>query len=184
MDLRKKYNILPRARLKFNRLLPYLNKPESILDIGTGNGGLAFLLQEAGFKITASDKIDKTYFNEIAPTIAPGERLPFPDNSFDCVMMITMLHHTDDPELVLKEAVRVAKTRIIIMEDIYRTLLQQYLTYALDSIVNWEFAGHPHSNKSKDQWKALYEKYGLKIVIEKEYSTAIFFRQITVVLEI
>jgi ubiquinone/menaquinone biosynthesis C-methylase UbiE len=40
---------------------------------------------------------------------AKGERLPFPDASFDFVFSSTVLEHTDDPKAVLGEAVRVLK---------------------------------------------------------------------------
>jgi len=42
-------------------------------------------------------------------TDAKGENLPFPDGSFDLVFSSTVLEHTEDPELVLAEAIRVLK---------------------------------------------------------------------------
>ena len=43
-----------------------------------------------------------------------GEDLPFEDNSFHYVSLITSLEYVNDPEKVLKEASRVAKDKIFI----------------------------------------------------------------------
>lgn len=40
---------------------------------------------------------------------APGENLPFPADSFDLVFSSTVLEHTQDPEQVLREAVRITR---------------------------------------------------------------------------
>lgn len=40
---------------------------------------------------------------------AKGEDLPFPDNNFDLIFSSTVLEHTEDPQLVLSEAIRVLR---------------------------------------------------------------------------
>jgi SAM-dependent methyltransferase len=42
-------------------------------------------------------------------TDAKGEDLPYPDGSFDLIFSSTVLEHTEDPELVLDEAIRVLR---------------------------------------------------------------------------
>ena len=83
-----------------------------------------------------------------------GRLLPFPDDSFDVALLITVLHHTKKPIEILKEAIRVAP-RIIVMEDLYKNLLQKYLTFAMDSLLNLEFFGHPHTNMTQEQWESV-----------------------------
>jgi hypothetical protein len=53
------------------------------------------------------------------------------------------------------------------MEDVYKNTLQQYMTYFFDSVVNLEFIGHPHSNKSDREWKKEFEKLNLELVDTK-----------------
>ena len=49
-------------------------------------------------------------------TEAPAEKLPFVNDSFDIVFMSHVLHESEDPVLALKEAARVACSRIAILE--------------------------------------------------------------------
>ena len=72
------------------------------------------------------------------------------------------MHHTPNPAEIIKEAKRVCK-RIIIVEDINENKFRKYLTNFLDSLYNLEFIGHPHSNKTDQEWKALFKKLELKI---------------------
>ena len=65
------------------------------------------------------DVKNKSLFPEIQPTVYDGNSLPISDSKFNTVLLLTVLHHTNKPEIVLKEAVRVSKERLIVMEDIY-----------------------------------------------------------------
>ena len=53
----------------------------------------------------------------------------------------------------------------------------------MDSLVNLEFRGHPHTNRDDNQWKQTFHQMGLKVVAEDEFRTLIFFRQKIYVLE-
>ena len=113
-----------------------------------------------------------------------GERLPFADKSFDACTIITVLHHTPDPDAILREAMRVTRKRIVIMEDIFRNPLQKQLTFFTDSLVNLEFEGHPHTNRSDAEWKETFERMGLKLVFREDFRTLVFFRQVVYVVEL
>ncbi|MHC1782552.1 MAG: class I SAM-dependent methyltransferase [Anaerolineaceae bacterium] len=47
---------------------------------------------------------------------AAAERLPFEDQAFDLVFMGLLLHETDDPLAALKEARRVGRQRLAVLE--------------------------------------------------------------------
>lgn len=177
--IRKQY--LKRAHIKFKRIRPHIAPQSKVLDVGAGNGALALLLQQAGHQVSSIDVGDKTYFEEVKPIIYNGCNIPFEDNSFDTVQLITVLHHTADPEQVLKEAIRTGK-QVIVMEDIFTSSFQKYLTWFTDSLVNAEFLGHPHTNKTDTEWKTLFNKLGMQVVFEEQYRFLLFFRQVTYVL--
>lgn len=171
--------MLPVGQQRSDRLLDniseYLKRGESALDVGCGAGNITKRLQERGHKVTGLDITNISIHPEIEPVIYDGGKFPFKNNSFDVAIIITVLHHVDDPEKMLKEARRVAK-RIIIVEDIYESSWQKYLTYVMDSVVNFEYFGHPHTNKSDEGWKKTFKKLRLKLLGSKYESFWRFFR--------
>ena len=170
------------AKFKIQRISEHLSKKDKILDIGTGPGSVCLLLNREGYNLTPVDVIDQTLSSEVKPDIYNGEKLPYKDSSFDTALILTVLHHISNPEEILSEAMRVAN-KIIIIEDIYSNPIQKYLTFIVDSIVNMEFAGHPHSNKSDTEWKITFNKLGLKLKATRYDRFLLFFRQATYYLE-
>ncbi len=170
------------AKYKIERISEYLSPKDRILDIGTGPGSVCLLMNGDGYNVTPIDVIDQTLSPEIVPEIYDGKNLPYKNASFDSALILTVLHHTPNPEEILLEAKRVAD-KIIIIEDIYTNPIQRYLTYFVDSIVNMEFSGHPHSNKSDNEWKDVFIELGLKLKAAKYSRFLLFFRQATYYLE-
>ena len=170
------------AKYKIERIQEYLSPKDRILDIGTGPGSVCLLMNGNGYNVTPVDVIDQTLSPEIDPEIYNGKKLPYKNSSFDTALILTVLHHTSNPEGILLEAKRVAN-KIIIIEDIYSNPFQKYLTYFVDSIVNMEFSDHPHSNKSDREWKELFIELGLKLKEAKQNRFLLFFRQATYYLE-
>ncbi len=140
----------------------YLRAGDSILDIGAGSCNVAEVLGEAGFSVTPLDLRNLSFVPQIEPVVYDGRHIPFADKSFDVALLVFMLHHTSDPEAVIKEASRVAR-RLIIIEDIYRGPVHRQVTFFFDSLLNWEWQGHPHSNRSDREWKATFSRLGLSL---------------------
>jgi len=87
-------------------------KPGSLLDIGCGTG-ITLLELKDSFEVFGVDssKIALEFCKKRGLKnlkLSPAEKLPFKDESFDNILALDMLEHTDD-ELVLKEIYRVLK---------------------------------------------------------------------------
>lgn len=172
-----------RLRIKQARIARHLTKGDNILDIGSGHGGLCKALREDGFSITPVDVQNLSFFPDVQPIVYDGRQLPFHNGAFDTSLLITMLHHTPDPQHILDEAKRVTKNRLVVMEDIYSNWLQRELTFFTDSLVNLEFEGHPHTNKTDAEWRMIFQQMRLKLVSREEFRTLLFFRQVIYVLD-
>jgi len=88
---------------------------ERALDVGTGTGHFARFLADLGVKVTGVDTSEamltqaRARHPDIPFQSADARHLPFPADSFDLVLSITMLEFTDEPERAVEEMVRVTK---------------------------------------------------------------------------
>jgi SAM-dependent methyltransferase len=182
-------SILARQQRRADELLApfvaHLRPGDRILDIGSGEGLLADALLRRGFNVSLVDVVDKSMLPHLQPTVFDGITLPYPDDAFDVALLITVLHHIPDPERSLREASRVAR-RVIVMEDVYQTEAERRMTVLADSWVNWEWRGHPHSNRSDAEWRATFGRLGLRVADAGEEIHTLWpwrFRHATYVLE-
>ena len=117
------------ARLDVERVvaltLDGLVKP-SVLDVGTGSAVFAEAFAAGGSCVAGIDisadmlAIAQQYVPAGEFKQAPAEALPFADGSFDLVFLGVVLHEADDPLAALKEARRVARNRVAVLEWPYR----------------------------------------------------------------
>ncbi len=166
---------------KVGRFLPWLPQGSTAVDIGAGNGLVAFELQKAKIKATAVDVANLSILPEVEVTVYDGEHLPYSDRHFDAALLLTVLHHTTDPVAVLRESARVAK-QVVIIEDVYKNIVQKYATFAMDTLVNFGHSEMTYQNRSLKEWKVIFKDLDLEIVAEKEKRVLVFFRQVTFVL--
>ena len=115
-----------RARIEVERVaylvIEGINKPQTVLDIGTGSGLFAEQFASCGLTVTGLDVNPEMLIaaRHFVPsgTFHSGiaEKLPYSDNIFDIVFMGLLLHETDDLLSSLSEARRVVKKRVAILE--------------------------------------------------------------------
>lgn len=118
---------------------PHLQAGSRILEIGCGAGNLLLQAAVAGSYPMALDlsiqalifvrsRLEQAMSDVEAPggfacTQAVGETLPFADNSFDCVLLSEVIEHLEQPQISIREAVRVlgAGGRLLITTPNYRS---------------------------------------------------------------
>jgi ubiquinone/menaquinone biosynthesis C-methylase UbiE len=94
----------------------------SLLDVGTGSALFAEAFSRRGLKVSGVDANPEML--DAARAFVPegdfregtAEALPFPEASFDLVFLGLVLHEADQPLKALKEARRVARRQVSILE--------------------------------------------------------------------
>ena len=171
-----------KAAVKWSRINSFFSAGEKVADVGSGNGALALQMKESNITVSTIDVADKSLFNEVRPTLFDGQDLKSAiTEKPDAVQMITMLHHVQYPEKLLQRATSISN-KVVVMEDVHSSPLQELITHITDSIVNLEFIGHPHTNKTDEEWREIFSKLNLKVEEFRSERFLFFFRQNTYLL--
>jgi SAM-dependent methyltransferase len=119
----------------FYRIRPYLLGAN--LNVGSGHGFFSQAARQAGISVTSLEvAVPEGSVEADEVVLYDGARMPFEDRAFDVVIAMYVLHHTSDPASVLGEMKRVSRSRIILVEELYRHLPGKLGLAALDLWVN------------------------------------------------
>jgi len=170
------------AARKLRWMKKHLTFMGSHIEIGSGPGSVLDVMRRANYFIDGLDIRDTSFREDLRPILYDGKTMPFCKHAYDTALLPTVLHHTRDPEAIIAEAARIAK-RVIIIEDVYEGRIMEWLTKRLDSLMNLEFFGHPHSNRTDDEWQATFERLGLSVNHRSIHRIGGIFKQAVYVVE-
>lgn len=144
----------------------YLIPGEKVLDLGCGNGRYFEFFKEKKvdyFGVDSSEKlieIARKRYPEGRFQLAEALHLPFPNNFFDKIYSIAVLHHIPSKDFrlqVLKEAYRTLKPNGLLILTIWKfSRLKKYyllLKYTILKLIG----------KSKLDWGDILEPWGKKV---------------------
>ncbi len=137
----------------------------SVLDVGCGDGQLdkVLLAQRPDLCLEGIDVLVRP---DTAIPVRPfdGDTIPNADKSVDVVMFVDVLHHTEDPMILLKEAARVARHAVLIKDHTRDGLFASGTLRFMDHIGN---ARHgvvlPYNYWPKARWHAAFGTIDLAI---------------------
>ncbi len=141
----------------------------SLLDVGCGDGTIAKAIaqQRPGLAVFGADVFARPDV-AIPMKVYDGQTLPFEDNSFDAVMLIDVLHHCDDPNVILGEVARVAKRTVLIKDHIASGPISRTVLRFMDWVGN---RGHGvrlvYNFWSESDWQAAWARHGLTVADDR-----------------
>jgi ubiquinone/menaquinone biosynthesis C-methylase UbiE len=154
----------------------WLGPGQTLLDLGAGTGYISrWLRDRTGVQPTLTDVVAYHNRDRSLPFLELVEpfRVPVPDASFDAVLMLFVLHHIDrhdDQERLLDEAIRITRSRIILLEDTPNTSLDLAFNKGWDWILNLRHrVPTPFTFRRTDEWVGVFKEHDLSIVHLETY---------------
>lgn len=146
----------------FEKIQPYLLR--SNLNVGSGHGFFSQAAQEAKISIISLDvAVPHGVVNQKDLVLYDGKTIPFQDDAFEASVAMYVLHHTPNPESLLKEMKRVSEKRVILVEELYQTFIGKVQLAYLDFSVNFK-----SGLKSKIYWRSYLNHDRLLHAVEKD----------------
>jgi SAM-dependent methyltransferase len=147
-----------------------------VLDVGCGDGLLAKCILDrinapqqpnsSGGGQLSIEGIDVLVRDQthVPVTRFDGSKIPFDDNFFDSVMFVDVLHHTDDPMVLLREAKRVSRRTIVIKDHTMNGLASGATLRFMDRVGNARYGvSLPYNYWPKQKWLDAFSELGLTI---------------------
>lgn len=141
-----------------------------ILDVGCGDGKIASKIKSLmpGIEIEGIDVLIRKDC-EIPVIQFDGINIPYSDYSFDYILLIDVLHHTEYAQKLIQECARVAKKGIIVKDHLNNSKLDYWTLRFMDKVGNARYDVHlPHIYFSSQEWKNLFQNNSLEV----DYTTS------------
>jgi SAM-dependent methyltransferase len=152
-----------RTRVLADALAELLPPRAHVLDVGTGDGTIAARIAARRPDLTLRG-VDVLVRPRTHIPVEPfdGRTLPVADGAVDVVMFVDVLHHTDDPNVLLREAARAARRAVVIKDHTRDGLLAGPTLRLMDWVGN---ARHhvvlPYNYWPESRWRAAFDALGL-----------------------
>lgn len=156
-----------RIRVLADHLLQLIPPASSLLDVGCGDAQLAFRIStlRPDIQLTGVDVLVRES-TPIPVRQFDGLHLPFPDNTFDVVQFVDVLHHAQDPNVLLAEAARVARRYILIKDHTCDGLGAAQTLAFMDYIGNKKHGvALPYNYWAYAKWQKTLEQLNLQVDI-------------------
>jgi SAM-dependent methyltransferase len=129
-----------------------------VLDVGCGDGRISQSIADRcpGVEVRGIDVLVRPG-THVPVDPFDGKTIPHPNKSFDVVMFVDVLHHTDDPMILLREGARVARRYIILKDHTVKGLLAAPTLRFMDRVGNLKHGVDvPYNYWSEEQWRSAF----------------------------
>jgi len=151
-----------RVEVLARQLAEQLPSSATLLDIGSGDGQMAaaVLKHRPGLEIKGIDTLVREV-TAIPVSSFNGKTINLPDRSVDFAMFVDVLHHTEDPHVLLKEAGRVVRQGVLIKDHFRQGWGAGWTLRFMDRVGNRRFGVElPHNYWAPGQWEKAWNELG------------------------
>jgi ubiquinone/menaquinone biosynthesis C-methylase UbiE len=146
---------------------PHIEGIDSVLDIGTGTSISIHIFAEIfpDVRYNTVDITDNRKRKILPFMIYDGKNLPFDNLEFDVSLLNETLHHCEDPEYVLTEARRVAKS-VYVIEHFPNpdTNIRELIKTEFNALKNFDINCQIYKPFTEHSLYLLFKKAGLKVL--------------------
>jgi ubiquinone/menaquinone biosynthesis C-methylase UbiE len=158
-------SVFPRRVQRLGELIStLLPRNATVLDVGSGDGSIAAMImsKRPDVRIEGIDVLVRPEAK--IPTKAfDGRSIPFPDASFEIAMFVDVLHHTDCPGELIREAARVSSKGIVIKDHLLHGVISGATLRLMDYVGNAHHGVRlPYNYLAPKRWEELYRQARLK----------------------
>jgi SAM-dependent methyltransferase len=142
------------------RLLPPAGR---VLDVGCGTGRIARLLaaRNPQLRIEGLDVLAQPRA-EIPVTVFDGARIPLEAGTVDAVILVDVLHHTEQQAQLVREALRVSRGPVVIKDHLCETRWDRAILAFMDWVGNRSLGiASVYRYRSREQWRCLFGQVGV-----------------------
>ncbi len=137
---------------------------KKLLDVGCGDGRLDALLKASvtNLEVEGVETLARPAC-AVPCRLFNGIHLPFADNSFDGCMFVDVLHHTTEPEKILRDACRVSRDFILIKDHLSANQFDHATLRFMDWVGNRSHGVTlPYNYLTQPAWDRLFQSVGLQ----------------------
>ena len=154
-----------RVRVLAEQIGTFVQADSRLIDVGTGDGQIALQIAKNASNVQVEGiDIMLRPNTHIPVTEFDGKTIPFEDKSADFVSFVDVLHHTEDPALLILEAARVARKAVLVKDHLSESWLDHATLRMMDWVGN---APHgvvlPYNYASKSRWMSYFNSAGLNV---------------------
>jgi SAM-dependent methyltransferase len=138
-----------------------------VLDVGCGDGLLTRFLADrrSDLEIRGVDVFVRSA-THVPVDAFDGATLPYAADAWDAVLFVDVLHHAEDPEHMLAEAVRVARRWVVIKDHLLGGRLDGATLRLMDRISNRRHRIEIPCNYWRlERWRQAFSRLGLEVEV-------------------
>jgi SAM-dependent methyltransferase len=154
-----------RVQVLCAQLADLLPQKSRVLDVGCGDGLLAWLLMQTrpDLSFQGIDVLIRPG-TKIPVEAFDGQQIPHENDSFDAVLLVDVLHHAENPLNLLKEVLRVSRNVVLIKDHLLEGFLAGPTLRFMDRVGNVRHGvSLRYDYWPRERWNQAFASLGVRL---------------------